>query len=142
MLLLHPVIQTIAILLAFYTFLTGLKRFRAFHLKQKVIFPWKRHVLVGRVTLSLLLIGLILGFTMVRLHWGHNLMTFGHGKMALVIVPFILFGFLSGHFLSSKKPNLPALRILHGLNNLILLVLLFNQARLGIEVYKLFVVGL
>ena len=76
MLLIHPTIQAIAILLASFAFLTGLQRFRAFHLKQKVIFPWKRHVLIGRIALALLLFGLILGFAMVRLHWGHNLMTF------------------------------------------------------------------
>ena len=79
---------------------------------------------------------------MVRLHWEHNLMTFGHGKMALVMVPFILFGILSGQVLASKGVHPPALRILHGLNNTTLLLLLFNQARLGIEVYRLFVIGL
>ena len=142
MLLIHPTIQAIAILLASFAFLTGLQRFRAFHLKQKVIFPWKRHVLIGRIALALLLFGLILGFAMVRLHWGHNLMTFGHGKMALVIIPFILYGILSGHALSRKGHHQAALRILHGLNNTLLLILLFIQARFGIEVYRLFVVGL
>jgi hypothetical protein len=141
-LLIHPFIQATAILLAIYTFLTGLQRFRAFHLKQKVVFPWKRHVLIGRVTFALLLIGLVLGFAMVRFHWGHNLMTFGHGIMALVMVPFILFGILSGHVLARKGSHPPTLRILHGLNNTLLLVLLFNQAWLGIEVYRLFVIGL
>jgi hypothetical protein len=142
MLLIHPAIQATAILLVIYAFLTGLQRFRALHLKQKAVFPWKRHVLIGRVALTLLLTGLVVGFAMVRFHWGQNLMTMGHGKMALIILPFILFGLFSGQMLNRKGPKPPALRIFHGLNNTLVLILLLNQARLGIEVYRLFVAEL
>ncbi len=142
MLLIHPAIQATAILLALYAFLTGLQRVRAFHLKQKAVFPWKRHVLVGRVAFTLLMTGLVVGFAMVRFHWGQNLMTMGHGKMALVTLPFMLLGFFSGHLLNRKGPHPPALRIFHGLNNTLVLILLLNQARLGIKVYRLFVAEL
>jgi len=142
MLLIHPAMQSFAILLAFYTFLMGLQRFRGFHLKHKVKFPWKRHVLVGKIALSILLVGMVVGFSMVRYHWGRNFMTLGHGKMAMVILPFLLSGFISGYLLDRKVTYRNSLRIFHGLNNILLFALLLNQARLGIEVYQLYVAGL
>jgi hypothetical protein len=120
----------------------GLKRIRSFHFKQQVAFPWKRHVLFGRITFSLLLTGMVVGLTMVRLFWDNNFMTLGHGKMAMVTLPFILFGFFSGELLNRKVSQQAVLRILHGGNNVVVLILLLNQARLGIEVYQLYVAGL
>jgi len=142
MLLIHPVVQATAILVTLYAFLTGVQRLRAVHLKQKAVFPWKRHVLFGRIAFGLLLAGMIVGLVMVRVHWGGNLMTLGHGRMALVTLPFMIFGFLTGQLLSGKGGHRPVLRILHGLNNLLVMGLLLNQVRLGIEVYRLFVSGL
>ena len=79
---------------------------------------------------------------MVRLHWGNNLMTLGHGKMALVMVPFMLFGFVSGQILTRKGPHQAIWRIIHGLNNTLLMLLAINQARLGLKVYRLFLTEL
>lgn len=142
MLLVHPVMQGIGILVALYAFATGVQRFRSVHLKQKTPFAWKRHVLAGRIAFGVLITGFVVGLVMVRVHWGQNLMTLGHGKMALVTLPFIIFGFLSGQRLSGKGGRKDILRIVHGLNNIVVVVLLLNQARLGIEVYRLFVAGL
>ncbi len=142
MLLIHPAIQTIAILIALYAFWMGSKRALAVHFHKKAVFPWKRHIWTGRIAFSLLLIGFFVGMAMVRIHWGNNLMTLGHGKMALVTLPFIVAGFIMGEMLARKSPHRDKLRVVHGLNNLLVLILLFNQARLGIEVYRLFVAGL
>jgi len=141
LLIIHPVMQSLAILLAFYTFLMGLKRFRSFHLKHKVQFPWKRHVLFGKITTSLLLVGMVVGFSMVRYHWGRNFMTLGHGKMAMVVLPVLLLAFVSGYLLDRQVTYRNPLRIFHGLNNILLFALLLNQARLGVEVYQLYVAG-
>ena len=56
-------------------------------------------------------------------------MTLGHGRMAFVTLPFIIFGFLSGQKLNSKGGRKDILRIVHGLNNIVVLLLLLNQAR-------------
>ena len=142
MLLVHPVMQGFGILVALYAFATGMQRFRSVHLKQKVPFAWKRHVLAGRIAFGILAAGFVVGLVMVRVHWGQNLMTLGHGKMALVTLPLMIVGFLSGHMLNGKSGHKEVLRVIHGLNNMVVLLLLLNQARLGLEVYGLFVSGL
>ncbi|MEN8142414.1 MAG: DUF4079 domain-containing protein, partial [Thermodesulfobacteriota bacterium] len=123
LLFIHPLIQATAILLAAYAFLTGLQRFRALHLHQQTTFPWKRHVLIGRITLAMILAGMILGLAMVRFHWQKNLMTMGHGEMGLVLIPFLLFGIVSGLILDSKGKGRKTLRLLHGINNTLVLLL-------------------
>jgi hypothetical protein len=60
----------------------------------------------------------------------------------MVIVPFLLFGLASGAVLDKEKGKHPRLRVLHGLSNAMLLLLLLNQARTGLEVYRLFLTGL
>ena len=142
MLLIHPAIQAAGILFVLAAFATGLQRVRSHHLKQKVRFPWKLHVLLGRIALASLLAGASVGFGMVRYSWGESFMTMGHGATGMVIVPFLLFGLASGYLLDRKKGQHPVLRILHGLSNTVLLLLLVNQARTGLEVYRLFVAGL
>ena len=64
MLFVHPSFQLAAILLTVYVFYLGLKRFRFRHLHKKVVFPWKRHVLLGLIALISLLSGMIGGMIM------------------------------------------------------------------------------
>ena len=142
MLLVHPVLQAVGILAAIYAFATGVQRFRSVHLKQKAPFAWKRHVLAGRIAFVVLISGFVVGLVMVRVRWSQNLMTLGHGRVALVTLPFMVFGFLPGQKLNGKSGHKEVLRVIHGLNNIVVLLLLLNQARLGLEVYRLFVSGL
>jgi len=142
MLLIHPFVQATGILVCIAAFVTGLQRVRSHHLKQKVRFPWKLHVLLGKIALVTLLAGMTLGLGMVRYSWDANLMTMGHGTMGLVILPFLLVGLVSGVVLDAKGRQRPLLRIVHGLNNTVLLLLVLNQIRTGLEVYRLFVAGL
>jgi len=142
MLLIHPAMQLVGILLAIVTFLTGLQRFRSLHLHRRTKFPWRLHVLLGKTSLMMLMAGMGLGLGMARYHWGQNLMTMGHGKTGLVILPFLLFGLVSGVTLDGKVKERQVLRVLHGVSNTILLLLLLNQARSGLRVYMTFVSGL
>ena len=142
MLLIHPAMQLVGILLAIVTFLTGLQRFRSLHLHRRTKFPWRLHVLLGKISLMMLMAGMGLGLGMARYHWGQNLMTMGHGKTGLVILPFLLFGLVSGVTLDGKVKERQVLRVLHGVSNTILLLLLLNQARSGLRVYMTFVSGL
>lgn len=142
MLFIHPVMQAAGIFLVLFAFATGLQRVRSQHLKQKVRFPWKFHVLAGRIALASLLVGAAVGFAMVRHSWGESFMTMGHGLTGMVTVPFLLFGLVSGAVLDGKKGQHPRLRIAHGVSNAVLLLLLLNQARTGLEVYRLFLAGL
>ncbi len=141
MLSVHPVIQGSAILLALYVFFLGVQRFRFLHLSQKTVFRWKRHVLLGEIALGAWLVGIVGGMTMVYFYWYGFLMTGTHGKVALVMVPFIIFGFASGQYMNHNKKKRKVLPLIHGLSNLVLLILALTQVVTGWWVYRVFVLG-
>lgn len=141
MLAVHPVVQFLAILLALYVFSLGLPRFRFLHLQQKSIFRWKRHAALGKIALGLLLAGMLGGMAMVYVYW-HGFLVMGiHGKVALAMVPFIIFGVGSGLYMDHKKKNRKLLAFIHGLNNLVVLALALTQVVSGWWIYRSFVLG-
>ncbi len=111
------------------------------HLKQKTRFNWKQHVLLGIMTLLTLLAGMVGGMSMVYLNWHGFLVTGVHGKIALVILPMVLFGLISGLYMNSKKKKRKALPFIHGTVNLFLLLLAFYQMYSGWWVYNAFILG-
>jgi hypothetical protein len=135
MLLLHPLLQLLAIIVCVYVLYLGIQRFRMLHLKHKVRFQWKRHVTLGTVVICLLLGGMVGGLTIVRIYWYRFLMTGIHGKAALIMVPFLLFGLLSGLYMNRIKRKRKVLPLLHGVNNGIILLLALGQIATGIKVY-------
>jgi len=141
MLIIHPIIQICATLLASYVFFLGLQRFRMLHLKHKTRFNWKRHVLGGTIALLTLLGGMVVGMSMAYLNWRGFMVTGIHGKTALIIVPLLLFGLFSGLFMNSRKKRRKVLPLIHGTSNLILLLLAIYQIHTGWWVYNTFVLG-
>ena len=141
MLVVHPVIQSCAILLALYVFYLGAQRFRTLHLRQKAVFRWKRHVVLGEIALGLLLGGMIGGITMVYVYWHAFLITGTHGKVALAMATFVIFGLASGLYMYRKKRERKLLPLVHGLNNLAVLILAVIQIVTGWWVYRAFVLG-
>ena len=87
------------------------------------------------------LAGVLGGIIVVKLYWHGFLITGTHGKMALVMVPFIIFGLVSGLYMNRNKKERRTLPLLHGLNNLIVLVLALAQVVSGWWVYRAFVMG-
>ncbi len=140
-LLFHPVIQALTTTLAGYVLWLGLQRFQSQHLHRKIAFKWKSHVTLGTVALGLWLAGLIGGLIMVKIWWGGILITGSHGKTALFMLPLILFGLFSGLYMDHRKKKRSALPLLHGLNNLLLLILALYQAYTGWWVYSVYVIG-
>ena len=141
MLAFHPIVQLLTILLAAYAFCLGVQRFRFLHLHRKTAFKWKRHVALGEIALGTLLSGMLGGMAMVYLYWRGFFITGGHGKVALVMTPLIIFGFASGLYMNIKKKQRTVLPLLHGLNNLVLLILALTQIYSGWWVYQTFVLG-
>ena len=141
MLFLHPVLQLSANLLALYVFFLGVQRFRSLHLKQKVKFNWKRHVLLGKITMFGWLAGMLGGAGMAYITWGGFLITGTHGKVARVMPPLILFGLFSGLYMNRKKKKRTLLPIVHGLNNMIVLALALYQISTGWWVLNAYVLG-
>ncbi len=141
MLVIHPIIQLSAIVLTLYVFYLGVQRFRSVHLHQKTLFRWKRHVLLGKIAMSALLGGMMGGMTMVYLYFHGFLITGIHGKVALVMAFFIIFGGASGLYMNHNKKKRTALPVIHGLNNFILLIFALTQVITGWRVYMQFVLG-
>jgi hypothetical protein len=131
MFVIHPIIQSLAILLGIYVLYLGTGRFRFLHLHQKTVFPWKRHVVLGIICLIAWLGGMLGGMLVVRRAWGVMLQSGPHAQFALCMVPLILFGLISGLFMNSRKKKRTVLPLLHGINNVLLLILALNQARTG-----------
>ena len=142
MLILHPILQLSAIVMAIYVFFLGMQRFRFLHLKQKVTFNWKRHVLLGKITMVSWLAGMFGGISIVYVYWHGFLITGAHGKLALlVMLPLILFGLFSGLYMNRVKKKRQWLTLIHGLNNLIVLGLALYQIYSGWWVYNTYVLG-
>ncbi|MEA1900032.1 MAG: DUF4079 family protein [Thermodesulfobacteriota bacterium] len=131
MLVIHPIIQFSAVMLTLYVFYLGVQRFRSLHLHQKTLFKWKRHVLLGKIAMLALLGGMMGGMTMVYFYWNGFLITGFHGRVALVMTPFIIFSAASGLYMNRNKKKRTALPMIHGLSNLVLLFLALTQAVTG-----------
>ena len=141
MLSIHPIIQLSATCLGLFVFYLGVQRFRSLHLKQKVKFNWKRHVLLGKIVMASWLAGILGGVSIVYMTWHGFLVTGIHGKVALVILPLILFGLFSGLYMNRKKQKRKFLPIAHGLINLTVLLLALYQMSTGWWVYNVYVLG-
>ncbi len=141
MLVIHPIIQFSAVMLTLYVFYLGVQRFRSLHLHHKTLFRWKRHVLLGKIAMLALLGGMMGGMTMGYLYLHGFLITGFHGRVALVMTPFIIFGSASGLYMNRNKKKRTALPMIHGLSNLVLLILALTQVVTGWRVYMLLVSG-
>ena len=141
MLSIHPIVQCFAMLFALYVFFVGLQRFRVLHLNHKVVFHWRRHVVLGEIALGVLLAGMAGGIFVVYITWHGLFITGIHGMVALFMVPFIIFGFITGLYMNHTKRKRKILPFIHGLNNLVVLIMAVSQIISGLWVYRVFVLG-
>ena len=141
MLFFHPLLQFSAIILSFYVLFIGINRFRSLHLKHKTMFKWKQHVLLGAIALTTWAAGMAGGTVLVYIYWQKVFITGLHGKTALVMLPMIIFGLLSGYSMNKTRKKRSVLPLAHGINNLILTLLALTQMITGWGVIKLFVLG-
>ncbi len=139
MLWFHPAIQALVTLLALYVFLLGLNRFLTQHFGIKRTFLWKRHVWLGKTVILLWFAGLVGGLLMARTAWSVNFITGRHYHVALIMLPLLIFGYLSGIIMDAHKKNRRFLPLLHALNNAALLILALYQFYTGWAVLKDFV---
>jgi hypothetical protein len=141
MLNIHPIIQASATLLSLYVLYLGLMRFRFLHLKHKTAFNWQRHVRLGEIVIPLWLVGLVGGLIMTRLTWPAFLITGIHAFVGLSMAPFLIFGLMSGLYMNRVKKKRTWLPLIHGMNNLLVVILALTQSWTGYQVYRMFVLG-
>ena len=96
---------------------------------------------MGGIALGALLAGMLGGIAMVYVYWHGLLITGIHGKIALGMFPFIIFGLVSGLYMNHKKRKRRILPFVHGLNNLVILIMALSQILSGFLVYRAFVLG-
>ncbi|MBW1932774.1 MAG: hypothetical protein JRF20_09740 [Deltaproteobacteria bacterium] len=94
---------------------------------------------LGKISLLALLGGVMGGMTIVYLYWQVFLITGVHGKIAFVMIAFIILGGTSGLYMDLNKKKRTALPLIHGLSNLVLLILALAEVVTGWRVYTLLV---
>ena len=141
MFLIHPIFQSIGILIALYVMKLGISRLRMVYLKHKTRFNWKRHVRFGIVATTIWLIGILGGLYIVKTNWYGWLITGYHAKIGLLLIPFILFAIGSGFYMDRNKKKRKVLPLIHALCNTVMLLLALSQIVTGIGVYLTYVLG-
>ena len=137
----HPVWQGAFTLLALYVLYLGFQRFRSNHLGQTATFKWKRHVTLGLIVFGAWMAGLAGGYINARITWPGVLITGMHGYVGLAMIPFSIIGVTTGLIMDRRKKHRIALPLIHGLNNLLVLIMALFQIYSGVQVYRFFVIG-
>ncbi len=127
----HPLLQTMAWLLGLCALVLAWPRVASLHLGQSRRFDRSRHIALGQAALLLLLLGGLGGTLMGRLYLHAWLGSGAHALGALLILPLALWGLGSGLMLARRPRPRRWLPLLHGLANLLVLLLVMAQAYSG-----------
>ena len=142
MFLIHPIFQSVGILIAVYVMKLGISRFRMVHLKQKTRFNWKQHVRFGIIATTIWVFGIFGGLYMVKTSWHGFLITGYHAKTGLLMIPLVLFAIGSGLYMDRKKKKRKVFPLIHAICNTMLLFLALSQIYTGVGVYRTYVLGI
>lgn len=138
---LHPIIQATAILLAYYAAYLGVQRTRSLHFGQQVLFQRKQHAIIGAIALLTLLGGLFGGFIIADIAFPQKHGIGPHGMVALVMLPLLIIGIGTGYYLYVRPAKNKVLSVVHGVNNLLILLLLGFQVYSGWIIFGKVVLG-
>ena len=134
----HPVAQLFAILVGFYAAYLGYQRVRSLHFGAATRFLREHHVIAGTISLVSMLGGIAAGFIMVSRFLQNPDMGL-HVAVAMMILPLGVFGIFSGFFLYLNPQKRKILPAVHGINNLVILLLALVQIVTGILAYLRYV---
>jgi hypothetical protein len=133
---LHPLMQGVAALLGVWAMWQGGVRI-AFQLGRKVIFPWRTHVKVGSIALVLWTMG-ALGFYVTHDIFGATHMTGLHAYAAWPVVACSVFALASGCWMDRRKRKRRWLPLLHGVVNVLLVLLVLIECWTGLVLMPAF----
>ena len=131
---LHPIGQLVAILFACYAAFLGFQRTKSLHFGKVARFLRQRHVIIGAIALISMLGGIVAGDIMVDTYLLKPDMTL-HVVFAMVILALGLVGISSGFLLYFKPKPRRILPAVHGVNNLLLVIVSFAQIVTGAMAY-------
>jgi hypothetical protein len=132
----HPALQLFATIAGGYVFYLGIRRFMMLHMKKKVPFNWKGHVLWGKIAIALWIAGMGLGLFFAWMGWGAMLITGWHYIAGFIIIPLAAAGFATGYVLDKYKKKRAVLPLAHGINNLVLMLLILFQLYTGVLIIR------
>ena len=133
----HPVLQTLAVLLSLYVLYLGVTRFRFTHLGHKgILFQWNRHVAQGIAVMVTWLLAFAIGLGAAWKAWSVVGITETHYLVALGMLPLIGFGLGSGFVMDKVKTRRKMLPLVHGIVNTLLVALALWQFATGIIVLR------
>lgn len=127
----HPLMQVAAWLLGLYALVLAWPRVASLHLGRSRRFNRRRHQVLGTAALGLMLLGTLGGALLGRLYLHAWLTSGAHAWGGILFLPLALWGLGSGLMLANRPRPRRLLPLLHGLGNLLLLVLALAQARSG-----------
>jgi len=116
----------------------GVKRFLCVVCKQKLLFPWKLHVRLGKITLTLWAAGYALGLAAAHLEWGALRLTGSHFWLGTAMLPLLLIGHMTGLMLQKPAKRPPTLGIFHGACNTLAFLLSLAMIVTGVNAVRLF----
>lgn len=138
----HPVLQTLAVLVSVYVLYLGWVRFRFAHMGVKgIIFQWKRHVQQGLAVMCVWLLAFVIGLGAAWWGWKSVFITDLHYQVGLLMLPLIVFGLGSGLRMDRVKAKRTTLPLAHGAVNALLVLLALWQLYTGVQVLLDMVIG-
>jgi hypothetical protein len=132
----HPITQALTACLALYVLRLGLSRFASRHLGKRTVFPWNRHVLLGKVVVVLWALGALGGLSMTYLTYGKIFTESLHFRIGMLILPVLLITWLTGTRMDRHRDQSNTLPVLHLLNNVLLLLLAAIQVVTGLGIVQ------
>ena len=127
----HPFLMFLVMLGGFYVLWLGWRRFQGLHLKQRVSFAWKRHVRIGSYVLAFWALGPVLGLIGSQIVFGATFINSTHAWWGIAMVPLVITGYATGRVLDRVKCRRKWLPLIHGVNNLVLVVMSLWQTFTG-----------
>lgn len=132
----HPIIQLFALSLGFLAMHQGYKRFAMKHGK-KIIFPWKEHVKLGSYALILWIVA-GLGFYVTHTIFGMTHITDMHAEVAWYVISLSVVALLTGFTMNKYKKKRKWMPAIHGITNIVLLILVVYEAYSGMHLFSTF----
>lgn len=132
----HPVFMFLILAVACVALRQGSIRFAAVRLGRKALFPWRTHVLLGKIALAGMLLGLVTGLSTTWLVWTAPFTTGAHGKVAVVIGALAVSGLATGMKLDKLKKPGTRLGLIHAVGNTLAVLLAFFQLYSGFDLLR------
>jgi len=134
MLYIHPAIMLCVIFLVVHVAKLGLVRTATTRFGREGVFPWKEHVLRGKIAMAGLAAGACGAALVAWKFYPGQLKTGQHSILAWVILALAVSGFASGLMLDARRGPRNVISLAHGAGNLVLAVLTLAQISTGVEI--------